>query len=173
MPIQVKIEVNDDEVQKMLEKMRQIPAKTLKFFAKTAAPYMRESFKKNFEAEGRPIHWQRLSSATAKYREIGRARGWWGVGDYFPVLRRTGELMKMVISTEEDVSLDSSEATMEMDPQKMVNKFSHSEQGGAHSYIEHQLGINVKQRQMVLFQSEDIEWLSNRYQDFINESVKI
>jgi len=172
MPIQIDIKVDDSQVRGLLERMESITSKTAKFLSSSAAPYMRESFQKNFEAEGRP-KWPALAPATAEFRRKGREQGWWDAGDTSPILHRTGDLMKMVVSTEEKIEENTGEIVMEMNPEDMLGKFIGSPHGGATSYLKHQLGEGkLKQRQMVLFQNEDIEWLSKRYQDFITETIQ-
>lgn len=170
--IDVNITIEDKEVRSLVNRLTALPQKTTEWLKSVAAVRMRESFEKNFEAEGRPNKWAELSGGTATIRKIGRELGWWSVGDTNPILRRTGDLMKMVISTEEEISGDGGELIMKMDPSDMMSKFSGSKRGGADSYLEHQLGIEVKQRQMVLFQGEDIEWLSSRYSDFIDSVIQ-
>lgn len=173
--------VEDKEVRNLVDRLTALPQKTTEWLKSVAAPRMRESFKKNFEEEGRPNKWKPLSGGTQQIRRMGRELGWWSVGDSSPILQRTGELMKMVISTEEEIREENGEMIMAMNPQKMASQFAGSKRGGANSYLEHQMGMGaskisgepgVAKRQMVLFQNEDIQWLSNRYDDFINNIIQ-
>lgn len=180
MSVKLDIQINDNEVRKLIERMSAIPQLISGWFSNVAADRMRDSFKKNFEAEGRPRRWAPLSGGTAEIRKMGNKLGYWKTGNTSPILKRTGDLMRMVIGTKETINVGKDEIVMQMNPQNELSGFSHSKRGGAHSYIEHQLGMaaskisgdtGVKQRQMVRFQNEDLEWLSNRFSDFVENAV--
>lgn len=167
----VTITVEDNEVRSMVQRMSDIPKMTIQWLRETAAPRMRSSFEENFKSEGRP-KWQALKSSTEKRRMYGRRAGLWDVGDSHPILQRTGDLMRMVISTEEKVEVGGDEITMLMDPDSMVGSFPHRPQGGARSFKYHQTGTSrIPQRQIISFQDEDVRWLNNRYEDFLEKIV--
>ncbi len=126
---------------------------------------MQKSFETNFELEGRP-QWKSLSKMTIKDRKSSG----FGAG---PILKRTGELKKSVVSMKGKTASGFSKNSIEWGVEQLsgLNK---------EKFKAHQAGMKnpiskfnpIPQRKMILFQKKDAKDILTSVGNWVNKQLK-
>lgn len=120
---------------------------------------MAPSFRKNFDAEGRPDAWEPLAEWTVEYREL---KGFTGDG---PILNRTG-LLKRTMQQLNIWTINTTTASLQGLPDKIwygaIHQAGYAGGGKANA---------IPQRQFALLQDEDFDAIEKIFEDWLDERI--